>query len=295
MCANFLFRWPELPRAYTQSERDVFEYGHVPEQRVVLKDEAHVPLARRLIGDVLSIELNASAIGEFETGNDPQQRGLARTRRPQQRDELPIRNFQIDVLERGEMSEIFANAAYADAHRICSVSLADWAANCCAAFHSTMLLTNERREGQQGQQRRHRKCRDELVVVVENFDVQRHGVGESADVAGHHRYGAEFAHGAGVAKNHAVDQRPFHVGQRHAEKCLPAAGAQRQRGFFLVIALRLNHREQLARDKRKRDEDRGQHDSGNGKDDSNAMRDEPRSQQTLHAEKQDVDQSRDDR
>ena len=55
---------------------------------------------------------------------------------------------------------------------------------------------------------------DEIILVVENFDLQRHGVGQAANMAGDDRHRAEFAHGAGIAEQHAVEQRPFDVGQR---------------------------------------------------------------------------------
>ena len=59
--------------------------------------------------------------------------------------------------------------------------------------------------------------------------------GLAADVAGDDRDRAELAHRARVAQNHAVEQPPFDVGQRHAPERLPAARAQRQRGLLLVV------------------------------------------------------------
>ena len=45
-------------RPNAKPERDVLEDGHVPEERVVLKDEADAALARRAIADVLAVELD---------------------------------------------------------------------------------------------------------------------------------------------------------------------------------------------------------------------------------------------
>ena len=78
------------------------------------------------------------------------------------------------------------------------------------------------------------KAAAKSILVVEDLDLQRHGVGLAADVAGDHRHRAELAHGAGVAEQHAVEQRPFDVGQRHPEEGLPAAGAERQRRLLVA-------------------------------------------------------------
>ena len=116
------------------------------------------------------------------------------------------------------------------------------------------------------------KARDEVVLVVEDLDVQRHGVGQAADMAGDHRDRAELAHGAGIAQQHAVEQAPFHVGQRHPPEGLPAGGAQRQRRLLVLGALLLHQRDQLAGDEREGDEDRRQHDAGHGEDDLDVVR-----------------------
>src|SRR5271167_3047863 len=120
--ANFLLGGPEAPWPHAQTERDVFEDGHVPEKRVELKYEAYVPLARRLVGDVLAVELHGSAIGKFEARNDAEKGRLPRTGWPEQRDELAVRDFQVNILQRCETPKILPNATNADAHRICSVS-----------------------------------------------------------------------------------------------------------------------------------------------------------------------------
>ena len=49
-----------------------------------------------------------------------------------------------------------------------------------------------------------------------------------------HRDGAELAHRARVAEDHAVKQTPADVRQRHAEKYRPAARAEPERRFLLV-------------------------------------------------------------
>ena len=125
--------------------------------------------------------------------------------------------------------------------------------------------------------------------------MQRHGVGEPADVAGDHRDRAELAHRAGVAQQHAVEQAPFDVGQRHPEEDLQAAGAQHARGLLLLGALLLHQRDQLARDEREGHEDGREHDARHGEDDLDVVLGEPGTEQPLGAEQQHVDQAGDHR
>src|ERR1700687_5583326 len=67
--------------------------------------------------------------------------------------------------------------------------------SCKAIFMGSLLiprsafqhhLGDERDQGQQCQQRRYRKRRHELVFVVEDLDMQRHGVGLAAHMARDH-------------------------------------------------------------------------------------------------------------
>ena len=122
-------------------------------------------------------------------------------------------------------------------------------------------LRDERDERQHGQQRGHGERGDEVVFVVEDLDVQRHRIGLAPDVAGHDRDGAELAHRAGIAEDHAVEHAPLDVGQRHAPEGLPAAGAEHHGRLLLLGPLRLHERDQLAGDERHRDEDRGEDDA----------------------------------
>ena len=90
-----------------------------------------------------------------------------------------------------------------------------------------MFLRTKRHQREQREQRGDGEGRDEVVFVVENFDVERHGVGLAADVAGHHGDRAEFAHRPGVAEKHAVEQAPLDVRQGDAQKvCQPAAPSE---------------------------------------------------------------------
>ena len=140
-------------------------------------------------------------------------------------------------------------------------------------FH--ICFENQRNQGQQRQERSDGKGGGELVLVIENFNVQRHGVRLAANVAGDNRHRAELAHCAGVAEDDAIQQRPFDVRQRDAPERLQARCPKCDRGFFFVAALRLHQRDEFARHEWKRHEDRGQDDAGNGKNDPDVVVLEP--------------------
>ena len=163
-----------------------------------------------------------------------------------------------------------------------------------AHFPFQEALGRQRDQRQEGQQAGHGEGRREVVFVVEHLYVKRHGVGEAAYMAGDYRNGAELAHGARGAQNHAVEQAPFDVGQRDAEQHLPAAGAERQAGFLLVVPLALHHRDQLPRHEGKGHENGRQNDAGDREDDADVVSVEPAAKPSLRAEDQHVDQAGDD-
>ena len=167
-----------------------------------------------------------------------------------------------------KLAEVLADVPDFDAHGVCFVDRRprDDRRQRGRLSHQA-VFGDERHERQQRQQRGHREAAAEVVFVVEDLDVQRHGVGLAADVARDHRHRAELAHRAGVAQDHAVEQPPVDVGQRHVPEDLPAAGAEHDGGLLLVGALLLHQRDQLARHEREGDEDGGQHDAGHGEDD----------------------------
>ena len=92
-------------RLHPQAERDVLEHRHVAEQRVMLKHEADMALAGAVRQRVLAVERNLAGVGPVQPGDDPQQRGLARARRPEQRQQLAIGDLEVDIVERGKRAE----------------------------------------------------------------------------------------------------------------------------------------------------------------------------------------------
>ena len=257
----------------------------------MLEHEANLTLARVARGSVLAVEQHAACVGNLQARDDAQKRGLSAARGAEQRDQLARRKIQAHVVQRGEAAEAFGDIANFDAHGAYSPERSSAASACCRSRPPfDEALEHERDQRQASKQGSHGEGRREIVLVVEDLDVQWHGVGQSTDVPRHDRHGTELAHGASVAEDHAVEQAPFDVGQRHAPEDLPAGGAQHAGGLFLLFALSLHERDQLARHERKSDEDRRQHDAGHSEDDLNVVLRQPGSEPTLQAEDQHIDQ-----
>ena len=55
---DLLLRWTHIPGADFEPESDVLKYSHVPEERVVLKDEADAAVTGVAMRSVFAIEKN---------------------------------------------------------------------------------------------------------------------------------------------------------------------------------------------------------------------------------------------
>jgi len=110
-----------------QPKGNILEDGHVPEQGVVLEHEADPPAADGLAGHVLAVEKDRAVVGEvkrFQPGDDPQERRFPRARRPQQGDQLSVRDVQRHAVQREEVAKTLADVADLDAHRSASAAAA---------------------------------------------------------------------------------------------------------------------------------------------------------------------------
>ena len=67
-----------------ETESDIVKNGHVPEERIVLKDKSYPAFTHVALGRVLAIEQYAAAVGRFQSGNDAEQRRLAAAGRAKQ-------------------------------------------------------------------------------------------------------------------------------------------------------------------------------------------------------------------
>ena len=194
----------------------------MPEQGVVLEDEADAPLLDRERASVLAVEGERALAHRLEPGDEAQERGLARAGRSEQRQKLARRDGEVDGIESPMGAEAFRDAADLDAraaHRrdppsvpAASVPLlAERGAD--APFESGFEA--ERDQRQKGEEGRQSEGSPDVVLIVEDLHLKRDRVGEAADVAGDDRHRAEFAHRPRVAEKDAREQRPADVGQRH--------------------------------------------------------------------------------
>src|SRR5690606_35251470 len=103
-------------RHHPQAEIDVVAYRHVPEERIMLEDEADTTLPRAETGRVLAIEEDPTAVGEVETGDHAQERGLSRSRRAEQREELARLDLEGQVPYCGEVTEDAGDILDTDTH-----------------------------------------------------------------------------------------------------------------------------------------------------------------------------------
>ena len=116
---------------HAQAERDILEHRHVTEQRVMLEHESHLTLAGAADKRVFAVERNLAEVWPIEACNDPQQRGLARTRRAEQRQQFAIADLEIDAVKSGERAEFldqvfdFNRHAAIPPHR-CAVRAWSW-------------------------------------------------------------------------------------------------------------------------------------------------------------------------
>ena len=78
---------------------DIVEDVHMREQGVVLEHHAHAALVRRFANDLFIAELDAAGIGSHETRQHHQERGLPRTGRAEQCNELAAFDVDADVIE----------------------------------------------------------------------------------------------------------------------------------------------------------------------------------------------------
>ena len=103
----------------------------------MLKDEADVAVAGRGAGDVFVLVKDRARVGRFQPGDDPQQRGLARPRRPEQRQQRALLDIQADVVERHEIAEALGDVLDGNAH---ATTCSPTACNAAASARSRRVL-----------------------------------------------------------------------------------------------------------------------------------------------------------
>src|SRR5438093_1752457 len=128
-----------LPHA--QPEGHVLEHAEMPEERVVLEDEAHVALGHGRVGHVLVVVADGARVGRFEAGDDAQQRRFPRAGGAEEGQQSAARDLEADLAERDERAEALRHPLDRDAH-----GSPPWAASRAASarsrrvFHSSAVF-----------------------------------------------------------------------------------------------------------------------------------------------------------
>src|SRR5690606_20437528 len=109
-------------RAHTKTKRHVLEDAHLAEQCVVLEHEADAALLDALTRHVTPEETHLPGVRVLEPGEHAEQRGLARARGAEQRDQRAALDADAHVPERVMRAELFLQMARLD-HRVSSCAL----------------------------------------------------------------------------------------------------------------------------------------------------------------------------
>jgi hypothetical protein len=118
---------------HAQAEADVFAHREMGEQGVALEDLVHAAPVGRQAADVHAVQEDAARIGQFETGEQAQERGLPAARGAEQRDEFSGPHREADVVDGGEIAKALGHAADLDHGGIAGVHAATRAPRRCSS------------------------------------------------------------------------------------------------------------------------------------------------------------------
>src|SRR5205085_10801629 len=89
------------PAADLEAELDVVGDRHVPEERVVLEDEADVALLGREVVDAAAVQQDLPSVEGREAGDEPQDRGLPAAARPEEHEQLAVGDLERALVHDG--------------------------------------------------------------------------------------------------------------------------------------------------------------------------------------------------
>src|SRR5204863_9747344 len=81
--------------AHAEGKQHVLQYRHMRKQRVGLEDQADITRLGGRVGDVAAADKDAAAGWPVEAGDQREERRLARAARPENGDELALRDREI--------------------------------------------------------------------------------------------------------------------------------------------------------------------------------------------------------
>ncbi len=94
---------PSASSAASQREADVLRDRHVRVERVVLEHHRHVAVARLQVVDDTLADPDLALADLLEAGDHAQRRRLAAARRPDEDDELPVVDVEVQVGDRASV------------------------------------------------------------------------------------------------------------------------------------------------------------------------------------------------
>ena len=94
---------------HLQPERDVAANAHMRIERVGLKHHRQAALRRRNVDDVAAVDQDLAAGDILKSGDQPQQRGLAAPRRPDENHKGAVLDVEIGILDDVDRPERFAD------------------------------------------------------------------------------------------------------------------------------------------------------------------------------------------
>ncbi len=98
--------------------RDIARHRHMGPERVVLEDHADIPLVGGEAADHPVPEADLPRVGLVESGQEPQQGGLAAARRAQQREQLAVTHGEVRPVHRSDGAEPLDDLPDANVHVI---------------------------------------------------------------------------------------------------------------------------------------------------------------------------------
>ncbi len=113
---NFSLAGPLAARLHAHAKGHIVKYGHVLEQRIMLKHKAHIAVAYMRAGSVFTIEYHGATVGLLQASNNSQQGGFSAARRAQQSDQLAAVEIEAHVVQGREIAKLLLNVFDLNAH-----------------------------------------------------------------------------------------------------------------------------------------------------------------------------------
>ena len=107
---HVLLRGPCLALQVLQRKENVLQDGHVRVQGIVLENQTHAAVFGRKMGHILLAEENPALRGRLQTADQVEGGALPAAGRPQQADELSVRDLEREIVDRDHVLALFAAA-----------------------------------------------------------------------------------------------------------------------------------------------------------------------------------------